>query len=213
MTRAAGERAEMRIGIDFDNTLAGYDAVFARLAAEAGHSDAVGCKNEIRDALRRRLGGDQLWTALQAEAYGPRMAEADLIDGVAPFLRACRAAGHTVMIVSHKTRTAAAAPDGPDLREAARAWMAAQGFFAPDGFGLDPAQVYFEDSRAEKCARIGALGCDLFIDDLEEVFRDPAFPPGVAALLFHPAGTPVPDGPFRVFPDWASLQAAVLADG
>jgi hypothetical protein len=205
----------MRIGLDFDNTLAGYDTLFARLAAEAGwlESGFSGGKKELRDRVRLLPDGEQRWMVLQARAYGPRMAEARLIDGVAPFLRACRRRGHGLVIVSHKTRFAAADPQGSDLRQAALDWMAAQGFFAADGFALARADVHFTDSRADKCARIGALGCTLFIDDLEEVFLDPAFPPRTGRFLFHPGGQPPPAGPFRAFSDWATLSEAVLAHG
>jgi hypothetical protein len=44
--------------------------------------------------------------------------------------------------------------------------------------------VFFESTRAEKLSRIAELGCDWFIDDLAEVFSDPAFPPGVRRILF-----------------------------
>lgn len=204
----------MRIGIDFDNTIAGYAALFRRIAEEAGWLDPgfPGDKKDIRDRIRQHADGEARWMRMQAVAYGRRMAEACLIDGVAPFLTACGRDGHRVMIVSHKTRTAAADPDGVDLRQAALDWMEARRFFAADGFGLRREDVHFADTRAEKCRRIAALGCDLFIDDLEEVFLDPAFPPTVTRLLYHP-GAGWPSGPFRVFRDWGSLARTVLGDG
>ncbi len=204
----------MHIGIDFDNTIAGYDALFLRLAVDAGWVDAgfAGGKTAIRDHIRLLPDGEKSWTALQARVYGPCMGGAVLIDGVADFLSACRQGGHRVSIVSHKTRTAAAAPQGPDLRQAALAWMEAKGFFADDGFGLNRADVHFTDTRTEKCIRIGQVGCSVFIDDLEEVFEDPAFPSQVGRFLFRPA-PPVPRGPFRVFDHWRPLAQAVLDHG
>jgi len=179
----------MRIGIDFDNTIAGYDALFAQLAQERGlFATAPASKRALRDDLRRRPDGECEWRRLQTAAYGARMADAELIDGVAPFLNACRVAGITVCIVSHKTRYANFEPDGVDLRAAAMTWMEAQRFFAADGFAIDPADVHFTDTRSDKVARIDELGCSQFIDDLEEVFAEPGFPSEIGAILFDPAG-------------------------
>ena len=50
--------------------------------------------------------------------------------------------------------------------------------------GFARERVFFEDTRADKIARIKAIGCEVFIDDLEEVFVDPAFPDGIDRILF-----------------------------
>lgn len=135
-----------------------------------------GDKRLVRDTLRLRPDGETDWMALQGEVYGPRMAKAALLDGVAAFLARCREAGRPVAIISHKTQFGHFDPTGTDLRQAALAWMRQQGFFDPAGFGLDPDAVFFAATRDEKVARIGAAGCGIFIDDLEEVLTHPAFP-------------------------------------
>ena len=179
----------MRIGIDFDNTLAGYDHLFAEAARGRGWMDVPldQGKQALRDALRAGLDGENNWRSLQAEVYGARMAEASLLDGAAYFFGRCRERGVTVFIVSHKTRHAAADPGGVDLHAASLDWMRLQGFFEGEGFGLDPGQVFFEASRAEKLARIAALDCTHFIDDLEEVLMAPEFPKGVKRYLIGAA--------------------------
>lgn len=178
----------MRIGLDFDNTIAGYDGLFAVLAEERGLFErAPGSKRELRDDLRRRQGGELAWRELQASAYGGRMAEARLIDGVGDFLKDCRERGDCVHIVSHKTRYANHASDGTDLRAAALAWMDGEGFFGAAGFALDCADVSFHDTREDKVARIAELDIDCFVDDLEEVFAEPGFPKSVTRILFDPA--------------------------
>ena len=60
-------------------------------------------------------------------------------------------------------------------------------------------------------ARIGALGCSHFIDDLIEVFQEPDFPDGVERLLFHP-GAEAPEGPFKAFPSWKEITDDVFGD-
>jgi hypothetical protein len=185
----------MLIGIDFDNTIAGYDRLFARLAVEFGLLERApaGGKRAVRDAIRARsAGGDVAWQRLQAIVYGRRMVEAEMIAGVADFLVACRARDVPVRIVSHKTRHAAYDPDRVDLRLAAINWMQCKGFFDEAGFGLAPGQVFFEATRRAKVQRIRELGCTHFIDDLEEVFAEPDFPSEVRAILFDPSGSIAP---------------------
>lgn len=202
----------MRVGIDLDNTIVSYDDLFADLAVEQGllSGRPTGGKRAVRDALRTRPGGEAAWQRLQAAVYGRQMARAAMFDGVCRFLRRCREGGIEVRIISHKTRHAAADPQGADLHRAALAWLRARGFFDADGFGLTPEAVHFEASRADKLRRIAASGCSHFIDDLDEVLSDPAFPGGVARYLFAPDGVAA-DGPYITCRSWHELGDELLA--
>ena len=202
----------MRIGIDFDNTIAGYDALFTEAARSHGLIPAgySGTKKQVRDAVRRLDAGDAAWQRLQAAVYGPRMGDALLIDGVGAFLGACARRRLSVFVVSHKTTVSAVDKDGFDLRRAARSWMEERGFFADDGFALSPDHVFFEDTRTAKIARIAALGCSHYIDDLEEVFLEESFPPDVRCYLFSPGNGELPSGPFRAFRSWPDITNDIL---
>jgi len=202
----------MRIGIDFDNTIADYDALFLRIGQDMGWLPAgfAGTKKDIRDTVRLLPSGNDKWTEMQALAYGPQMAQAKIYEGVTAFMRRCLAGGHPMFIVSHKTRFAAARPDGVDLRQASLAWMDAQGFFSPDGVGLERGNVFFESTRVEKCNRIAQLECTLFIDDLEEVFDDASFPSSTRRLLFHSGLPPLPRGSFETLTSWKDIGHAVF---
>lgn len=199
----------MLIGLDFDNTLAGYDGVFASAARVRGLVPVhfSGGKAEVRASLRALPDGETEWMRLQGRVYGFHMPEAELIQGAATFMLRARAAGHRLAVVSHKTRFGHFDPDRIDLRQAARIWMRAQGFF--DRFGLDEADVHFAETRAEKVERIAALGCDHFVDDLEEVFREPGFPAATTAWLFT-NGRGAEAGPWRALPHWSDLADAIL---
>jgi Ser/Thr protein kinase RdoA (MazF antagonist) len=203
----------MLIGIDFDNTIADYNSAFAAEAARRGliPLGAPATKRSIRDRLRRLPDGERQWMAIQGQVYGARMGEAELIEGVAGFLTRCRTQGVKVVVISHKTWHGHFDPARVDLRDAAKRWMAGQGFFDPDRFGLDPSAVFFEDTRDAKVARIAACGCDVFIDDLEEVLTHPAFPGSTARHLLHPDPGSLPSGPFTAHRDWASLTAGIFS--
>ena len=202
------------IGLDLDNTLVSYDRLFHALAVERGLIDSglPRHKRHIRDAIRAIEGGELQWRVLQSLAYGDRMRDADLAEGVPEFMRACRARRMPVHIVSHRSERAAADPSGTNLRESALAFMRDRGFFGPDGLGVDPARVWFEPTRVEKVARIAQLGCNYFIDDLEEVFREDTFPTKVVKILFAPdAITPLTTlTGLRIATSWTAIHEVVF---
>jgi hypothetical protein len=202
----------MIIGIDFDNTIAGYDRVFAAEAERRGLFTAgmPATKKAIHAHLKGMPDGERQWMAIQGQVYGARINEAVLIEGVADFLRACRARRIDVAIISHKTVYGHFDPARINLRDAARRWMTERGFFDADGFGLDSAALFFEASCEAKVARIAAHGCDVFIDDLEMVLTHPDFPPGTVRHLFHPDPGPLPAGPFTAHRHWAGLSNDIL---
>jgi len=203
----------LKIGLDFDNTIAGYDTLFCAVAIELGlvARGFDGTKNDVRAAVRRLDDGELRWQRLQGQVYGARMAGANLLDGVAEFCRACRARGDVeLFVISHKTQFGHFDAARIDLREAARSWMRTQGFFEPDGLGFAPEHVYFETTRADKLARIAAVGCTHFVDDLEEVLDDPAFPAGVQRILFT-NGAPAPARrDYPALASWREIAEKVL---
>lgn len=201
----------MRIGIDFDNTIAGYDAAFLAAAQSEGLVERTftGGKTAVREAVRNLEDGERKWQALQGRVYGAHMDRAALIPGVAEFLKRCADQAHDVFIVSHKTEYGHFDPDRINLRKAAMAWMEKQGFFRSDGGFLSPNNVFFESTRAEKIERIKALSFDIFIDDLPEVLSDPAFPTGPQRVLFDPGGLAGPV-PYDTATRWMEITEGVL---
>ena len=94
--------------------------------------------------------------------------------------------GHRLFIVSHKTRFAAAdTAQSCDLRIAALGWLHTRGLVSSSPGLVHADDVYFEDTRPAKCRRIAALDCDVFVDDLPEVFEEESFPEGVQRILFQ----------------------------
>ena len=201
----------MRVGLDFDNTLAEYDQLFAALAVETGLFDIAptGGKRVIRDQLQAWPNGELDWRRLQAMAYGLRLEEARMFEGVAEFLGACRQDNVDVVIVSHKTRYPACKEFRTDMRQAALDWMHKRGFFATDGFSLKRGDVHFADSRSEKVSRIAELGCDVFVDDLEEVFIEAGFPVATRKVLFSPHQAHT-DLPVTLCRHWKEIADVIL---
>jgi len=202
----------MRIGIDFDNTIISYDAVFLAAARDEGLIEAEfsGAKQAIRDAIRLLPEGDLAWQKLQGQVYGRGVVRAQMIPGVDSFLRRCRKDGCPVLIVSHKTEFGHYDPERVNLRDAALDWMKSQGFFDEGRYEIPRENVFFEGTRAEKLARIGALDCTHFIDDLEEVLSDPEFPQGVDRILFSDGAGAATSAPYIVCPTWRDIERHVF---
>jgi len=204
-------RDSKRIGIDFDNTLIDYDEVFRAVARERGLIDERfgGGKEAVRQAVRILPDGEAQWQSLQGAVYGRGIAHAVMFEGAAAFLRGARAAGHEILIVSHKTEYGHHDPERINLRGAALAWMKQQGFFDDGRLGVPVENVRFAHTRAEKIGEIGRLDVTHFIDDLPEVLDDPEFPPGVVKILFTNGAPPHGARP-DAFAHWRDIADAVL---
>ncbi len=207
-TPARSTESDLRIGIDFDNTIACYDGVFRRAAIERGLVPAtIGLsKSAVRDHLRAE-GRDHLFTELQGYVYGARMDLASVYPGAIAFIAAAREEGHLLVLVSHKTRLPFAGPPY-DLHAAARGFLDVQGLVGPGAFAAD--DVYFETTKEAKVARAVALGCEVFIDDLPEILSLPGWPAGMRAILFDPDRHHADSPRFERHATWSSIQTALL---
>jgi len=203
----------MRIGIDFDNTIACYDGVFHAAALERGLIDASlpRDKTSVRDFLNS-TGRADAFTELQGYVYGVRMDLAAPYPGVVDFMRAARAGGHDLFVVSHKTRHPLLGPRH-DLHAAARGFLGSQGMAGLDGLVAD-GQAHFELTKEDKLARAVALGVDVFIDDLPEILTMPGWPASVRCVLFDPENR-LPDGAWKGHvlerhATWTAMRTAIL---
>ena len=176
----------MRIGIDFDNTIACYDRVFHAAALERGliPANLASDKNTVRDFLNSNGRADE-FTELQGYVYGARMELASPYPGFGEFVATAPKAGHDLFIVSHKTRHPILGPRH-DLHAAARGFLIERGLVGVGRGQIDPANVFFELTKEAKVARIAMLGCEAFIDDLPEMFASPDFPGKARRILFDP---------------------------
>jgi len=165
-------------------------------------------KDEVKSFLVTPQRGERDWMRLQGQMYGRHIGKARLYEGVAEFFRAMRGHGARLSIVSHKTRQGHFDAD-TNLWDAARDWLGQQGFFAAGGFGLDPKDVHFLETREAKVATIAAIGCQAFVDDLPEVLLHPSFPARTERFwLAGSKGAGDGDGlvPYR---NWAQIRETI----
>jgi hypothetical protein len=113
----------VRIGVDFDNTIVSYDALFHRVALERDliPRELPQTKLSVRDYLRR-AGKEDAWTEIQGYVYGARMDDAIAYSGAIDFLAWAREERRDLVIVSHRTRRPFLGHPY-DLHDAARKWV------------------------------------------------------------------------------------------
>lgn len=198
----------MRIGLDFDNTIVSYDHVFHMVAVDHGLIDPAvpASKVAIRDHMRR-TGNEDAWTELQGYVYGKRMADASAFPGVVEFLRHARDSAITVYIISHKTRYPFAGPRY-DLHQAAEAWI--ESTLVDEGGALICRDnISFYEGKDEKISRVGALECDVFVDDLPEILTAPGFPDGTRRILFDPDRYHAPLPGIQSIVHWKDIRSHI----
>lgn len=208
----AAERRVRRIGVDLDNTLCDYSQVFGPIAVELGLAPPSlinGSKRAVKDHLMGGAGGEPAWMRLQGQVYGRYLPRATPYPGAFEALKGFIDDGAVVQIVSHKTRRGHFDEQAVDLWDAARTWLTANGLL---DLGMALEDVHFLETRDEKVERIATLACDLFIDDLPEVLKHPAFPPQVTPIWFHgPGPAPADEEGLIGYESWTEVERAVRA--
>lgn len=195
----------IKIGIDFDNTIACYDAAFFQAALEKNLIPQTldPSKSSIRNYLRE-AGKEELWTELQGYIYGARMDLALPFPGVEVFFQN---APYELAVISHKTIHPYKGPRY-NLHEAAKSWL-------KKFPSLAQASAFFELTLAEKLRRISLEKCAIFIDDLPELLFEREFPAGVAKILFDPHRIYPENSSYKKAASWKEVKDIVreLADG
>ena len=201
----------MKIGLDFDNTIACYNDVFSSEAKIKGlvNKEWEGSKQDLKLLLDSQEDGQTTWQTMQGKVYGPSMQKATLFPGVARFLLRCKLKGHTVFIVSHKTKYGHFDKTKTLLREASLKWMDSQGFFKDALFGINRKNIFFANTQSEKVLKIKSLNLDVFVDDLEEIFLHHDFPE-IKKILFSRSSSI--QSSIELFNNWTDIEKASIGE-
>ena len=201
----------MLIGLDFDNTIACYNDVFTSEAKIKGlvNQEWEGSKQDLKLLLDTLEDGQTVWQTMQGQVYGPSMQKATIFPGVARFLLRCKLEGHTVYIVSHKTKYGHFDKTKTLLRKASLKWMDNQGFFKDNLYGINRKNIFFANTQSEKVLKIRNLNLDVFIDDLEEVFFHHDFPE-IKKILFSGSSSIYKD--VELCNNWTDIENASIGE-
>ena len=199
---------KLRIGVDFDNTIACYDTAFPVVARELEFYASLNNvpKEQIKNLVLAGSGGELDWQKLQGQVYGRYIHLATVFPGFIEFLCHSKLNGHSVFIISHKSEYGHFDRTAVNLRDAALSWMTDNGILGSDDLQLQKANVFFEHTREAKINRIYSLECTHFIDDLAVVLRDPLFPDSVERILFAPDCWEKFREELKVAPSWRMIN-------
>ncbi|MCG7563592.1 HAD family hydrolase [Pseudoalteromonas sp. McH1-42] len=175
----------MIIGIDFDNTIANYTGVFYRVGCALGWlPESVGqSKNEVKQHFISQ-DNETRWTELQGIVYGKEISQAQPYPDCLETLRKWRKQGHTLKLISHKTRYPIIG-ERVDFHVAATRWLEDNGFVGTLDAPLEKSDLFFNETKEDKLLCISTLGCELFVDDLESIFNHDLFPAHCKKVLFN----------------------------
>lgn len=198
----------MIIGLDLDNTIVCYDAAIEQLASDMDSlpGDIPRTKLGVRDYLRAE-GREPEWTEFQGRLYGPGMAYAEPFPSAIEVISNFQKAGHTTVIISHRTRYPYLGPQY-DLHQSAKDWISST--LLVSGRPLfQTSDVHLNETRDEKISLVGSLKCDVFLDDLVEVLIDEKFPKRAQKLWFSlGSGAKDEDSPggLTIISHWTELS-------
>lgn len=168
-----------RFGFDLDNTLIDYSNAVQEYCLNEGLNE---CKtlDSLRTLLRRSDTSGRLWQLAQGWLYTDGLSYARAGQGAVELCEFLKNSNMELMIVSHKTTHTPDFCGQKPLREIATKWINSSEL--ADYF-LGNEQIYYEATRASKVERIQKLEFNYFVDDLIEVFQEPAYPKAVTSFL------------------------------
>lgn len=202
------------IGVDFDNTIADYDHVFAKVAKDMGFMETadVLSKSGVKNYLLSQTGGNLNWQRLQGQIYGKYMSIAEIFPGFMEFLLLAKIKNDPVFIISHKSEFGHFDENKISLRSEAIKWILSKKIVSPGKYKLSVDDIFFETTREEKISRIIELGCTCFVDDLQEVFNEINFPAHINKYLFDPQRKAENNSSYVVVDSWRSITRNLLGE-
>ena len=176
----------LKVGIDFDNTLADYSGVFYQVGVELDWipKHTLTTKTDVK-AYFFNQGLPEQWTELQGIVYGSEIYRTQVYVGAKEVIEQLLEKNVELYIISHKTKFPVIG-EKISLHQAALTWLHESALIG-SGAGMIPEKnIFFNETKEEKISKIAALNCDFFIDDLPSIFLDKSFPSGVKKIFFDP---------------------------
>lgn len=168
----------LRVGIDFDNTIANYDDVFSQVAQKLKliNTKWHGDKTELKKKIIKEK-NVEVWKKLQGQVYGRYMHLAKVTFGFEDFILKSKFSKAKIFIVSHKTKFGHYDKKKISLRNEALKWIKKKKY-------LSDTKIFFENSINDKITRINNLKLDYFIDDLEIILKNKSLNKKTKKILF-----------------------------
>ena len=201
----SSSKKNLAIGIDFDNTIVFYDDVIVEIAHDLYSipQTVAPTKLGIRDYLRE-TNREEDWIKLQGLIYGKFIYKATPFLNVICFLKfLSKFEWVSVFIISHKTEFPFSGPKF-NLHHAASNWIQ-RNLKIGDKSLIHHDNIFFEETKNGKIARINEVKCDYFIDDLPEICLHNKLEKTVHPILFDSSNI-LENIPVERFTTWDQLK-------
>ena len=162
----------MKIGIDLDNTIIDYSESFIEGVRYLKFKlpKSIETKEEIKRFLIKK--NRSHWHQLQGIVYSKfLLSHGKLYPGVKSFLLRCKAKGHKVIVISHKSKKAHHQSSDINLRKIAEKWLILKKIFNTNESLIQ--KLIFNENFKGKISEINKNKPDIFIDDLRKVISSP----------------------------------------
>jgi len=204
----------MRIGIDFDNTIVDYTGVFYQVAVGLGWipKETQHTKFAVKQFFLDN-NNEKKWTELQGIVYGKAIIQASPFPCIHQTFTSWLSKGYELFIISHKTKYPIIG-DKVNFHIAAMNWLEQHQLVSLSGSSttIPYKNVFFNETKEEKIAKIAALSCDLFIDDLPSILLHDNFPKPTEKVLFDPKNEQELEGQNSVLSKNKILHWSTLAE-
>ena len=196
----------IRIGLDFDNTIVNYDETFREIALKLKiiPKKWIGSKIELRTYLIKK-NDENLWKKLQGLVYGKYMSKAKINPGLKAFLLKSKILNAKVFIVSHKTIHGHYDKEKNLLRSSALKWIRKNKITYIE-------KIYFESTILEKVRRIDKLKLNFFVDDLSLILNHEYFPKNTKKILYSKNIPKIKNKKIIYAKTWSSVKNAIFGN-
>ena len=190
----------IKIGIDFDNTIAFYDEVFAKVAIKMKliNSGWKGTKTQLKKKIIENKNLEN-WKKLQGQVYGKYMKKALVYKGFDHFFQLAQFLNAKLFIVSHKTKYGHYDKKKINLRIEALKWLKKNKYYKN-------VQIFFENSIDQKINTINSLNLNFFIDDLELILDNPKLKKNIKKILINQNTKRKINKKFLEFTNWFEIS-------
>ena len=194
----------IRIGLDFDNTIVNYDEVFKEIAIKLKiiPKNWKGSKAELRSYLLKK-NYENLWKKLQGLVYGKYMSKAKVNPGFKNFLLKAKILKAKVYIVSHKSIYGHYDKEKHLLRSAALKWIKKNKITLVE-------KIYFESTILEKVKKIEELKLDFFVDDLSLILEHKFFPKKTKKILYNKSLPKIKNKKIILTNTWSRVKSVIF---
>lgn len=189
--------ANIKIGIDLDNTIIDYQNSFKKYLKERKIYLKVINKNKIKQICDNNPKIES-WTKAQEEIYGKYISSAKPFKYFKKFEKFALSNNIKLYIVSHKTKYSQFSKKY-NLHYSSNNWL-------KKNINKNKYKIFYVDSVVNKIKKIQKIKPNYFIDDLIKIFKCKQFPKKVKKIYFSKKNY----GKIKTIDNWKKITEYII---